>query len=118
MSLYYSRYHDPYDWGYGSRWGDYYYNPYRYSSYYNPYRYTSSYYYPYTGYSPYYRYRDYDYDYPLRTSYRCCDPYAHCTYDCCRAPGDVVVDEEYVTPSRKRTVTKNIHTGTTKVSYS
>jgi hypothetical protein len=36
--------------------------------------------------------------------------------NCC-SPVEEIVEEEYLTPTRKRTVTKNYHSGTTRVTY-
>ena len=95
----------------------YYYSPYR--SYYSPY-YSS--YYPYSSYySPYYRYRDWSYPYTYRdwdytpyTPYRsysyyerpchtaCHSPCYTSCHSCCTPHDDVVVEEEYLTPARKK----------------
>ena len=98
-----------------------YYNPYR--SYYNPY-YSS--YYPYSSYSPYSRYRDWDYPATYRdwdyTPYRSRSLYYDRPYTSyypayAHPLDDVLVEEEYLTPARKRTVTKNLYTGATRVTY-
>ena len=108
-------------------------------SYYNPYRYSSYYYTPRVEYVPrveatttttttyhtpaaraytfrtlYDRYRDVHPTYTWRNTVL---PLYSRYYN--RYPEDVVVEEEeYLTPSRKRTVTKDYLTGTTKVTYS
>ena len=124
MSYYYSSY-SPY---YRSYYGPYYssyYSPYYRSYYYDaPSSTTTTYhgpggstttttyndYYPYTSYSSYYSYpsyrRYYDRDYTVTYHYDSPSPVR-----------DVVVEEEYITPSRKRTVTRDYAGGTTKVTY-
>lgn len=102
----------------------YYYNPYRsyytpyYSTYYSPYR-LRDYDYPYTYRDWDYPYRSAYYDYPYRSAYLYDRPYTsyYSPYHSCCPHDDVVVEEEYLTPARRRTVTKNLHTGATRVTY-
>ena len=120
MSYYYSSYYSPY---YSSYYSPYYRSAYR-AAYERPSTTTTTTHGPYgssttttthdNGYTPYYssyyRYpayrRHYDRDYSVTYHYN--DP----------APvSDVVVEEEYLTPSRKRTVTRDYLGGTTRVTY-
>ena len=131
MSCYYSSHYYPYH-GY-SYYNHYnYYRPYGYYSYHSPsytrtetpYSSTTTYHSParsettttyhhspyhYSYYRPYYsRWYDNGYCGNWSSTYawnNCCSPY------------EEVVEEEYLTPSRKRTVTKNYHNGTTRVTY-
>ena len=119
MSYYYSSYYSPY---YSSYYSPYYRGCHNYKCHYDaPATTTTTTHHGAYGssttttvnhtpyYSSYYRYpsyrRYYDRDYSVTYHYN--DP----------APVTEVVEEEYITPSRKRTVTRDYLSGTTRVTY-